>query len=970
MHLVCPHCQQQLEYLDSPPRFCSFCGHSLGNGKPPLTVDLVAEAATLPPPTAATETQVPSAYAEPTQEGMPEAIGNFRLVRPLGGGGMGTVYEAIAASSGQRVALKLISPEYASSKESVERFRQEGQLASKLAHPRCVFVLAADEDCGRPYIVMELMSGATLNDLVKKNGPLAPELAIRKMLDVIEGLHEAHQFGLVHRDVKPGNCFLEPDGRVKIGDFGLAKSLLRDSHLTRTGTFLGTPLFAAPEQIKREAVDLQSDVYSVAATLYFLLTGQAPFQSNDSMATMARIVSDDPPSMRSLRPELPKKLDEVVLRGLARERKNRWRSLEEFRQPLVHLLPAQVSVGGLGLRLGAYMIDVFLLTLVGQLIGEVLLFVFAGDLVLEAAAILGFQTALHLAYFGVLEGRRGWSLGKRLLRLRVGRTDANQDPGLGRAFLRAAILYMVPNLLPELASLYVAVYLPEAVQITPSGVQASASGAPVDSSITLSILLGSTGLWYLLALVGLFSTVRQRNGYRGLHELLSGTRTYRLRWPAFKRRRTLDTGHFQPEITQPDDLPDQVGPYRIRGALRWTPTEKSLLGQDTHLGRAVWISLRPQLDPPLHETERAVNRMTRLRWVACGSFESYQWDAFLAPSGCPLPALVADNGPLSWTEFRPLLEELTEELRASCRDQTLPGALSPEQVWIGPKGQMQLLARKFLDARDSAAGIEGDKPPADEDARALAFLGTVAALAFEGKPRPVAGQALPIQAPLPLHAARLVNRLLAADQPAFDRVDKFQAELQVTREEPTEISRWARARHLIGQGVFAALAALGALTILGLVAGSGLLQGEDRVVPVAVCVLELTLFFLPAYLTRGGLSFLRAGIAIVLQDGRQASRLRGLARSLAAWAVVAVLGGVYWIGAAGLSRLPWADWIAFGTTYYKNDAGAVWADTLPWGEWLAGGITALLFAGYLFLMIRSPARAPHDYLTQTYLVPK
>ena len=106
--------------------------------------------------------------------------------------------------------------------------------------------MAADEDAGRPYIVMELMPGSTLADLVAEQGPLLPEAAITRILDVIEGLEAAHERGLIHRDVKPSNCFVEAGGRVNVGDFGLAKSAARDAHLTRTGTFLGTPLFAAP----------------------------------------------------------------------------------------------------------------------------------------------------------------------------------------------------------------------------------------------------------------------------------------------------------------------------------------------------------------------------------------------------------------------------------------------------------------------------------------------------------------------------------------------------------------------------------------------------------------------------------------------------------------------------------------------------------------------------------------------------
>src|SRR5207249_7069299 len=219
-----------------------------------------------------------------------------------------------------------------------------------------VFILAADEEMGRPYIVMELMPGSTLKDLVETQGPLPPEQAVVKILDVIDGLREAHRLGVVHRDVKPSNCFLEADGRVKIGDFGLSKSLVGTAQLTRTGTFLGTPLYASPEQIRRDPVDPQTDIYSVAATLYFLLTGQAPFETNDAAATMARIVADPAPSVRSLRPEISPALDRVLLRGLERTKERRWRNLDEFRAALLPFVPGRLGIGSMGIRFGAFLI--------------------------------------------------------------------------------------------------------------------------------------------------------------------------------------------------------------------------------------------------------------------------------------------------------------------------------------------------------------------------------------------------------------------------------------------------------------------------------------------------------------------------------------------------------------------------------------------------------------------------------------
>ena len=145
-----------------------------------------------------------------------------------------------------------------------------------------MFVLAVDEDQGRPYLVMELMPGTTLQSLIDQKGTLDPASALVKIFDVIEGLEEFHKLGMIHRDVKPSNCFLEADGRVKIGDFGLSKSLEGGLDLTRSGAFLGTPLYASPEQIKRDAVDQQTDVYSVAATLYFLLTNRPPVKADDA----------------------------------------------------------------------------------------------------------------------------------------------------------------------------------------------------------------------------------------------------------------------------------------------------------------------------------------------------------------------------------------------------------------------------------------------------------------------------------------------------------------------------------------------------------------------------------------------------------------------------------------------------------------------------------------------------------------
>jgi hypothetical protein len=921
-----------------PPRFCSSCGHALTAKDSPTTIDYTSPSGSEVSPSEA-ETLVPAAPGELADEDFPETVGNYRLLRRVGAGGMGTVFEAAEIASGRHVALKLVNPEFASSRDSVERFRQEGHLASKIAHPRCVFVLAADEDHGRPYIVMELMPGSTLNDLVRQNGPLPPEQAIRKILDVIDGLKEAHEVGLIHRDVKPGNCFLEADGRVKVGDFGLAKSLLRDSHLTRPGTFVGTPLFAAPEQIKCEGSTVQDDVYSVAATLYFLLTGQAPFQGGDAMATMARIVSDDPPSMRTLRPNLPRALDEVVLKGLARERQNRWRSLEQFRQALLHLLPAEVTVGGLGLRFGAFLLDTFLLYLARQALLVILLAILEFGALLNALAILALL-GIEIGYFGVLEGLFGWSVGKRALRLRVGGQTTQQPPGLKCSLLRVSIFYLIPSLAMAVVGLYVSVEHPEHVKIGSDGPKFSA-----ESELTRmeAILVSVAGVWYGLTSIALFSTMRKRNGFRGLHEFTSGTRTYLVCWPGYRRRRSLDTGQFDAPLVQPVGLPDKVGSYNVRGAFRWASEDKLLFAHDPQLGRAAWIWLRPHSEPALGETHRAVNRTTRVRWLACGTHKHEQWDAFLTPSGCPLPALIARNGRLSWAEFRLILEQLTEELQESCSDHSLPQSLSLDQVWLSSKGQVQL-----LETSSAVCDSQMLLGATNDQERALTLLADAAALALEGKPRPSGCPPKAIQAPVPLHARKLLDGLTLRgeslpDQPCYEWVNRFEADLKATERQPVEVSPWARAKHLIGQGAYA-LFTLVPIAIMLL----NLPDKPDTTTRawalLAAVLIGAAVLLAPAYLLRGGVSYYAVGIAIVLEDGRRASRWRCLARALVAWGFVAILGLFTWGGVSYLTFIPWSKW------------------TIP-------ALAATLLGGYVYLMLRTPSHAPHDYLLGTCLVP-
>ncbi|HMF18618.1 MAG TPA: protein kinase [Gemmataceae bacterium] len=756
MQVVCGKCGKVLEYSGDCPSFCAYCGQALAE------VNLNTPSGFDPEGL----TQVGSGRGG--QATALRTLGGYTLMRELGSGGMGAVYEAEETASGRRVAVKLITPEFAGAGDAVDRFRQEGRIASMVAHPRCVFVLSVDEEAGQPYIVMELMPGSTLKDLVDRQGPLAPEDAIAKILDVIEGLQAAHRLEVIHRDVKPSNCFLEPDGRVKVGDFGLAKSLVKDAHLTKTGAFVGTPHFASPEQIKSEPIDQQTDVYSVAATLYYLLTGKPPFWGSDSAATLARIVSDPAPPLRSLRPELSPALEQVVLRGLDRDRKIRWPDLESFRQALVALVPERLSLAGLGLRFGAFVVDLALLLLVSVSVQTVLTALFASSLQVR---LLGraVDLCVFLLYFTILEHVWGCSLGKGMLGLRVCTTRWIDPPGWPAAFVRTAIFCcLIP--LGALVSALVLALVPGNLAV-----------GQIDILLTCG--------WAALGLAILGLSMRRSDIYQGLHEVASATRVVQLARPkqrehllqgggwllSFLQSRRLNQG--MPASTA---LPDRLAGFAVRGALKWSAGEKVLLGEDASLGRRVFIWLRPISEPPLDRTRRDIGRRTRLRWLACGKQGDLQWDAILAPLGCPLPELIQSEGTLSWHDARTLLEDLAGELTAACAEGTLPKALSPAQVWVQADGRAQL-----ADTPLTASAADDSKTGGGDQERALSLLAQVATRALEGKLL-VAGAT--VQAALPANGRKVLDRLLG-NGPHYELVAQFQSDLGLTSGGSSGISK-------------------------------------------------------------------------------------------------------------------------------------------------------------------------------------
>ena len=271
-------------------------------------------------------------------------LGPYRIVRTLGRGGMGAVYEADEIEGGRRVALKVLKERLHDPRER-ERFHREGRLAASLNHPHCVFVFAASEIDGRLAIAMELMQG-TLADRLKTHGPLPAAEAVDATLQLLLGLQAASSIGILHRDVKPSNCFVGADGVVKIGDFGISRSL-RPTEETAFSTrtrFAATPAYASPEQLRGATLDTRADVYSLGATLYELLTGRPPFERDDLMALLMAVANDAPEPPHARVPAIPTGLSQVVLRCLAKQPDQRFPDYDVAHATAALSVAAQGSV--------------------------------------------------------------------------------------------------------------------------------------------------------------------------------------------------------------------------------------------------------------------------------------------------------------------------------------------------------------------------------------------------------------------------------------------------------------------------------------------------------------------------------------------------------------------------------------------------------------------------------------------------
>jgi TolB-like protein len=286
-------------------------------------------------------------------------IGTYRLLEKLGAGGMGEVYRAADSRLNRQVALKILSTGKASRLNSQERFRREACAVAALNHPNIVTLYSVEEHEGTHFLTMELVHGRTLGNLIPSDGlPLFRLLEIA--VPLAEALEAAHERGIVHRDLKPENVMVSQEGRVKVLDFGIAKSepdggatlvegaMTDQATLTGTGLILGTPSYMSPEQALGHEVDHRADLFSFGTLLYEMATGRRPFRGDTASETVAALLRDDPPRPSSLNPAVPEGLDDLIERCLEKDASRRLPSARELRLRL-QALSARLSAPALTL---------------------------------------------------------------------------------------------------------------------------------------------------------------------------------------------------------------------------------------------------------------------------------------------------------------------------------------------------------------------------------------------------------------------------------------------------------------------------------------------------------------------------------------------------------------------------------------------------------------------------------------------
>ncbi|MEN8149004.1 MAG: serine/threonine-protein kinase, partial [Planctomycetota bacterium] len=273
------------------------------------------------------ESDAEAVRAKVSPKGGRQQIKGYRLLERLGRGGMGSVYKAVQLSMDRTVALKVLKPSLVEDDQSTSRLRREAQLVGQLRHPNIVQGLDFGVSNGFHYFAMEYVDGESVRQILGRDKRMKEADALRVVTDVAKALEHAHQEGVVHRDVKPGNILVARDGASMLADYGLAKGPLEDAELTRSGVTVGTPQYISPEQAQGpKDVDIRTDVYSLGATLYHMLTGRPPYEGETLAHLIQQVLYEEYAPVRALRRDISPDVAYLVAKMMARKPSHRYQS--------------------------------------------------------------------------------------------------------------------------------------------------------------------------------------------------------------------------------------------------------------------------------------------------------------------------------------------------------------------------------------------------------------------------------------------------------------------------------------------------------------------------------------------------------------------------------------------------------------------------------------------------------------------